>query len=269
MDISFQQWGNSDSLEQILFIHGWGMNSGVWQDIVEHLTRENTQISSQQLIRSVDLPGYGHSVNYSIDELGGQYSSHTLAKSLEPLLAGKQTTVIAWSMGGLAAIELLANKGLNISQLILVSSTPRFVQAQDWPDAVEAKVFEAFSKSLMNDNHATLKHFLAIQALGSRTAREDIKTLQKQLFLRGEPDSDALKSGLNILLTEDKRAQLQGITDTPITLISGMKDTLVAHQGQKQLAEQKNIALISIPRAGHAPFISHPEEFKQIIQNII
>ena len=270
MDISFQQWGDNHSCEQILFIHGWGMNSGIWTDIAEY----SAQLKPQMLIRSIDLPGYGHSADYSIDELGGQYTSRTLAESLESLLEGKQTTLIAWSMGGLVAIELLAkhsraDKSLDITKLILVSSTPRFVQAKDWQDAVEAKIFEDFSRSLTRDHNAALKRFLAIQALGSRTAREDIKILQKQLFLRGKPSSKALESGLNILLKEDKRQQLKEITDIPITLISGMKDTLIAHQGQKQLAEQNNISLFNIPSASHAPFISHPEEFKQILQKVI
>ncbi|MCN4143953.1 MAG: alpha/beta fold hydrolase [Thiohalomonas sp.] len=269
MNISEQCWGNHQASEQILFIHGWGMNSGVWTGIAEYLA----QNYPDKLIRSVDLPGYGHSADYSIAELGGQYNSQTLAKSLEPLIQDKQSRVIAWSMGGLVAIELLSRllrkKRQNIAQLILVSSTPHFVQADDWQYAVQAKVFEEFSQSLNKDHHATLKRFLAIQALGSRTAREDIKTLQKQLFLRGEPSSEALSYGLQILLTEDKRQQLKQLTDCPITLISGTKDRLIAHQGQKQLAEQENISLFSIPFASHAPFISHPEEFKQILQNVI
>ena len=265
MELSFQQWGDSDSSEQILFIHGWGMNSGVWTDSADYLVR----LKPEKLIRAVDLPGYGHSVDYSIAEPGDEYSSYSLAKSFKSLLIGKQSTLIAWSMGGLAALELLADKNLDISQLILVSSTPRFVQANDWQDAVQAKIFEEFGKSLSIDHTAALKRFLAIQAMGSRTAREDIKILQQQLLLRGEPDPVALQAGLKILLNEDKRHLLEAITDIPITLISGIKDTLIPHQGQKLLAKQDNISLFSIASAGHAPFISHPEEFKQILQKVI
>lgn len=265
MSISEQCWGSHQADEQILFIHGWGMNSSVWAETAEFLA----QIYPHKLIRSVDLPGYGHSADYSLNELGGEYTSQTLAQSLEPLLEGKQSIIIAWSMGGMVAIDLLARRRHSISQLVLVSSTPRFVQTDDWQYAVQAKVFENFSQSLKQDHHAVLKRFLALQALGSRTARADIKTLQKQLFLRGEPDADALAYGLEILLTEDKRAQLENINDIPITLISGNRDTLIVHQGQEQLAKQENISLVSIPSAGHAPFISHPEEFKQILQNVI
>lgn len=265
MKISYQQWGNTDSQQQILFIHGWGMNSCVWVDIAEYIE----QLHPEYLIRSVDLPGYGHSSTYGQNELGGEYNTRTLAQSLEPLLEGKQTTIIAWSLGGLVAIELLAQKKAGISKLVMVSSTPKFVQCDDWPHAVEARIFEEFSRSLLKDHKATLRRFLAIQAMGSRTAREDIKTLQAQLFARGEPDEKALQMGLQILLEEDKRQQLKTVTDVPISLIAGKQDTLAKYLGQKELSSQNNISLYTLPSAGHAPFISHPEEFKQILQNIL
>lgn len=265
MHLSFQQWGKSDSRQQILLIHGWGMNSGVWSDIAARLE----QAHPEALIRCVDLPGYGHSKCYDLDALGGSYTTSTLAKSLLPLLADKQTTVIAWSMGGLVAIDLLSEPQLDISQLILVSSSPCFVQSEDWQNAVEAQVFEDFCQSLAEDHQGTLKRFLAIQMLGSRSAREDIKVLQEQLFKRGEPDLLALEKGLQLLLKEDKRQQLRQILQIPISLIVGKLDTLVNYRGQKQLAEQANISLFAIPAAGHAPFISHPDEFNEILQRLI
>jgi pimeloyl-[acyl-carrier protein] methyl ester esterase len=261
MQVSFQQWGNPHSQQQILMIHGWGMNSGVWSDSAARLERAYPE----HLIRAVDLPGYGYSAGYELDH----YTAHALAGSLLPLLEDKHTTIIAWSMGGLVALDLLCEPNVVIERLILVSSTPRFVQANDWSNAVEAQVFESFCQSLSEDHEATLERFLAIQALGSRTAREDIKTLQRQLFKRGKPDLIALKKGLELLLNEDKRAQLSGSTEVPIHLIVGKLDTLVKYKGQQLLAQQDNISLSVIPAAGHAPFISHPEEFNQILQNII
>ena len=265
-----QQWGKIDAKQQILLIHGWGMNSGVWDDIAENLACNY----ADYLITAVDLPGYGHSASYDLGELGGDYNAQSLAQSLIPLLHEKQTIVIAWSMGGLVAIELLNNQtsdsqNKEISQLILVSSTPRFVQTDDWKNAVEAKLFEEFSRSLVKDHKGTLRRFLALQALGSRSAREDIKHLEMQLVKRGKADHKALEWGLKILLEEDKRIQLSQITDIPISLISGKLDTLVKLRSQQQLAQQDNVAHYSIAAAGHAPFISHAEEFNTILSKII
>lgn len=265
-----QQWGELDAKQQILLIHGWGMNSGVWDDIAENLACHY----ADYLITAVDLPGYGRSASYDLDALGGHYNAQSLAQSLMPLLYEKQTIVIAWSMGGLIAIELLNKQHFegqekHITQLILVSSTPRFVQADDWKNALEAQLFEEFSRSLVEDHERTLKRFLAIQTLGSRTAGEDIKQLELQLIKRGKPEHKALEWGLKVLLEEDKRQQLSRIVEIPISLISGKLDTLVKLRSQQQLAQQDNVTHYSIAAAGHAPFISHAEEFKNILRKII
>ncbi len=259
MTIRYQQWGDESSPEQILLIHGWAMNSSVWTDTAEFLM----QNYPQKLIRAVDLPGYGKSdYEYSA-------TSEVLAKSLEPLLINKQTLLIAWSMGGLMAIDLVSRQQCDISQLILVSSTPCFVQNNYWQYAVKADVFESFSQSLKKNYQQTLTRFLMIQAMGSRTVKEDIKQLQKQLSLRGKPDINALENGIIFLLHENKLQQIKEIEHLPISLISGTKDSLIDYRGQEILAEQNNISLLTILEASHAPFISHPEIFKKILKNII
>jgi pimeloyl-[acyl-carrier protein] methyl ester esterase len=261
---AYQCWGNSTAKKQIILIHGWGMNSGVWTNVAQRLSK----IFPQYLIRAVDLPGYGQSIT-CCESLWNNYSSHTLAKSLTHLLTDKQTTLVAWSMGGLIAIELVAQATFNIEQLILVGTTPRFVQTEDWPDAVEASLFKEFFASLEDDHNVTLRRFLAIQALGSRTAKEDISKLQAQLLERGKPNPLALKKGLEILFNDDKRSQLAQIKTIPISLISGRLDTLAKYKGQQKLATQANIFHYSIAAAGHAPFISHPQEFQTLLQSII
>ena len=264
--LSSQVWGKKNSCKQILLIHGWGMNSAVWKDTAAELA----SCYPEYLIKAVDLPGYGHSIGCSIEHLNGIYTARSLAHSLLHLMQEKQTIIMAWSMGGLVAIELAAllsahNDTTQLLQLILISSTPCFVQLENWPDAVPAALFESFYTDLIKDHQATLKRFLAIQAMGSKTARQDIKYLYQQLYKRGEPDAKALEYGLDMLLKEDKREQLHQISTIPISLICGERDTLVNLQGQEQLTEQQNITLYKITTAGHAPFISHPEEFFKIL----
>lgn len=260
--LAAQTWGDKKSIKQILFIHGWGMNSSVWVDIANGLNISYPDY----LITAVDLPGYGESASYTSETLHKNYNAQSLAQSLQPLLEEKQTILIAWSMGGLVAIELAATQKAAISQLILVSSTPRFVQGSHWPHAAAASLFEEFYQNCLKDHRATIKRFLAIQTMGSPTARQDIKFLTTQLLKRGEPDNKSLEYGLNMLLKEDKIEQFRQILNIPINLICGERDTLVHYRGQKQLAKQENITLYSIPTAGHAPFISHPEAFKDILQ---
>ena len=263
--IHYQQWGNVESRRQILLLHGWGMNSGVWVPAAQYLQE---RFPDSHII-AVDLPGYGQSRSCDQQDLGGQYNSVTLAQCLAFLLKDKESTLIGWSMGGLVALEMLHQFPEAVSRLVLVSSSPRFVQGKDWPYAVKASVFEEFCQYLEQDHRATLKRFLAIQAMGSDTARKDIKILQQQLAQRGEPDPAALKHGLNMLLNEDKRALLAEITDIPIDLICAERDTLVNIKAQQQLTRQSNIMLHPVAGAGHAPFISHPDEFMTLLRDIL
>ena len=268
--VSYQQWGNANASRQIILIHGWGMNSGVWNDVAKQLEDSFAELN----IIAVDLPGYGQSHISNCQAISSSdnspaYNSASLAQCLKVLLKDRQNSIIAWSMGGLVALEMFRQFPQLITQLILVSSSPRFVQGSHWEYAVRPQIFENFYQSLEQDHQATLKRFLAIQAMGSPSARNDIKTLQTQLSKRGEPEPNALKYGLKMLLTEDKRQQLLKINTIPITLIAGERDTLTNIKAQQQLAQQDNITLYPVAHAGHAPFISHPDEFIQLIRQAI
>ena len=262
--IAYQQWGDPQASRQIIILHGWGMNSGVWADIAGKLL----ECCPQLHIIAPDLPGYGESSNYDFDVMDGHYNAAGLAQSLA-FLVKKQSIVLGWSMGGLVAIEMCQAFPQLISQLILVSSTPRFIQGENWEYAIKASIFEEFYRYLEQDHLATLKRFMAIQAMGSQTARNDIKTLQVQLLKRGDAAPIALKYGLKMLLNEDKRRQLSSITQIPVALIAGQRDTLVNIKAQEQLAQQDNIKLYPIAHAAHAPFISQPQIFMNILREII
>lgn len=257
---SFSQAENP--LKQILLIHGWGMNSGIWSDLAPRLARQ----LPEHAITVVDLPGYGKSP--AMKQLS---TSASLAEALRPLLkqelkqeSAVQNIIVGWSMGGLVAIELASQCKHIIQQLLLISSTPRFVQGDNWPDAVEAPLFQEFSTSLQKDHRMTLKRFLAIQTLGSPTAKEDIKKIQQQLSLQGDADPQTLQQGLQILQNDDKRQQLASLS-MPVTFIAGQRDTLIKISALEQLAVAPNTSLHTIKAAGHAPFISHPQQFVDVL----
>jgi pimeloyl-[acyl-carrier protein] methyl ester esterase len=260
--LALQTWGNEAAAKQCLLIHGWGMNSAVWNNVASALSVD----FPERFIQAVDLPGFGYSAEIELDE---DYNSKMLADWLKPMVMQKLTTVIAWSMGGLPAIDLLEQCPGQIERLILVASSPKFVQDEDWLEAVEPEIFESFCQSLSDDPQATLRRFLAIQTMGSKTAREDIRTLQEALATRGNANQFALRKGLEMLLIEDKRVQMIKNRGVPVDLICGERDTLVKLEAQKLLAQQANVSIYSIPGAGHAPFISHPNEFQAILTAVL
>ena len=70
---------------ELVLLHGWGMSSAVWDDLVPELS------ASYRVIR-VDLPGHGHSAGVPFGDLDA------VIARLRPLVSAPATWV-GWSMG--------------------------------------------------------------------------------------------------------------------------------------------------------------------------
>lgn len=227
--------------QDLVLLHGWGMNRAVWSDLVPYL-------SNNFRMHLVDLPGHGNSAfddRYDID-----------AWALAVLdVVPQNASWVGWSLGGLVALRALQLQPARINKLLLLASTPRFVTAQDWPDAVDDDVLVTFSNQLEQDFDTTLQRFLALQVMGSKQSAQTLHRLRTRLMGQSMPDTSALQAGLSILRTSDLRAVLE---DCPVPLywLLGQRDTIIP---SAVAAGFPAIPSQVIAGAGHAPFISHPE----------
>jgi pimeloyl-[acyl-carrier protein] methyl ester esterase len=250
------------SSKQILLIPGWGMNKAIWHQVEK-------AFKNKLIVNSVNLPSYGQSEN-SLKE----YSLTSLANKLAHYLDNAdQTILLGWSLGGLVAIEMAKLYPKKISQLILVATNPKFIQSTDWQYAVEEKIFLNFADQLKRNIGKTIKRFIAIQAMGTPTAKEDIKIIQKLIETNDYADYDTLSKGLDILLSADQRQTLLSLT-LPTLMIMGNRDNLVKVQGLKNLCKfqsnkSNHLSLEIIENAGHAPFISHFKVFVAMIEKTL
>ena len=254
--------------EPLLFIHGWGMHGGMWGGVLEKLA-EHFQVMA------VDLPGHGYSTGSGEWEVvsrerGGLFTTHHSPLTTHYLdaivdeLAEQFTgplTVCGWSLGGQLALRWAMRRPAQVDRLILVSSTPCFVQRVDWCCAMAAETLADFSAALQQDYASTLRRFLALQVRGSEQERELLLVLRQSLMSRGEPDLAALQAGLEILRDADLRAALPGICQRTV-VIAGDRDTLTPLPASQYMAEQlPHARLATIAGAAHAPFLSHTEKF--------
>lgn len=240
----------------LVMLHGWSMHSGVWHELADRLAQRFS-------LHLVDLPGHGLS-----DWQQGGFELDNLL----PELAAKtpQSAVwMGWSLGGLLSLAMAQRYPQKIAKLILMASTPCFVQADDWPCAMDAAIFEQFAASLDDNQQQTLQRFLMLQAKGADKSRETIRQLSQQLAQQHSPDPQALHAGLDCLLSLDMRQALAGLA-CPSQLILGTRDTLIPQSLPAQ-AKQLNSALelVSIESAGHAPFIAQAELCQQQIEQFI
>src|SRR5882672_3082085 len=94
-----------------------------------------------------------------------------------------------------------------------------------------------------------------------RRARATLRELRQKLLAGGPPRLEALRAGLAVLRQSDLRKRLVRIA-LPTLVIAGEYDRMTPPGAARAIAtEIPGARLEVIPRAGHAPFLSHPAEF--------
>jgi len=243
--------------KDIVLIHGWGMSGNVWETL-------SYKLSNNHRVIIVDLPGYGRSAQFVLPK----YTLQSLADELVSLVP-PGATVLGWSLGGMIAMQMALRYPNAFDHLILVAASPQFQLSEDWPHAMDTRILENFANELANSYQDTIQQFLAIQALGSEHAREEIRLLRRKVFRDGEPDPTALRQGLNILQTANLRNQVHDITMNTL-IIGGERDRLVPVAAAQSLAESiAHCQLRIIKGASHAPFISHQAAFIQAVEEFL
>lgn len=240
----------------IVLLHGWGLHSGVWESVMQRLAADFR-------VTLIDLPGHGRSGMPDQD-----YTLPTLAAAIARV-APPRAVWMGWSLGGMAALQLAIEHPGQVSGLILVAAMPRFVRAPDWPHAMEAEMLETFARALEEDYQGTLQRFLALQTLGGAHGAETLRTLRELAARSQPPHPDALRGGLAILRSADLRPRLGEIA-CPVQLILGKGDRLVPVAAGATMKERlPGRRLHVIKGAGHAPFLSHPDEFLEVVNEFL
>lgn len=225
----------------LVMLHGWGMHSAVWSEWVNALRKDFR-------VHCVDLPGHGHSGIVPGDtlEAWASESMHVVPKG---------AWWLGWSLGGLVAQQAAFMFPDAVRGLVLVAGTPRFVKAADWQYGVDGEVFNQFALQLEDDPERTLMRFLALQVRGSRDSAATLRDLRSSLRQRPLAQATALRSGLDILSGSDLR-EVTAVSPLPVHWLLGERDTLIDSAMQADLRGTVRV----IPGAGHAPFLSHPED---------
>lgn len=252
MNLHIEKIGSGKPL---VLLHGWGMHSGMWQSMA-------LQLANHYEVHCVDLPGHGHSApitEFSLDAVVDTLS----AAFVQPV------SVCGWSLGGQIAMHWAAQGSSQLERLVLVTSTPCFMQREDWQLAMPMATLAQFAAELEKDHQATLRRFLALQVRGSDDERELLLALRAQLSSRAAPDLAALRGGLEILRDADLRGEITQIHQ-PTLLIAGERDKLTPPQASQYLAHaMSNARVVEIKGAAHAPFLSHPQVFLEQLKNFI
>lgn len=243
-DIWWQTIGEGDC--HLVLLHGWGLNAQVWDCITP-------QLASHFTLHLVDLPGYGRS---------GGFGAMSLEAMAQRVLeqAPPQAVWLGWSLGGLVASQVAIMRPERVQALVTVASSPCFAARDDWP-GIKPEVLAGFQQQLSDDFQRTVERFLALQTMGTESARQDARALKQAVLSLPMPSAEALNGGLEILRTVDLRQALVRLP-MPFLRLYGRLDGLVPRKIVPLLDDLwPESESILFDKAAHAPFVSHPAAF--------
>jgi pimeloyl-[acyl-carrier protein] methyl ester esterase len=237
----------------LVLLHGWGMHSGLWFPLIPRLIE-------RYRLHLVDLPGHGFSDGLvAPPPLSLRRIAEALQLAIAETSAPGPLLILGWSLGGQVALEWARLRPERVGALLLMSTTPCFVQRPDWPHAMAEATLRQFGDELTVAYRQTLQRFVTLQVQGSEHARDALASLRSQLFARGESSRQALRDTLELVASSDLRGEVGAISQ-PTLVIAGDRDTLIPVAAARWLASAlPQASLVVIPGAAHAPFLSHPE----------
>lgn len=236
----------------LVLLHGWGMNLRVFDALRAEVP--------QHEVWAIDLPGHGRS-GWRPDALRFEALRDAVLDALPP-----RAVLAGWSLGGKLALELAATRPDRVAALVLLAASPRFAQGPDWPHGMDPRSAGHFRALLAQDWRRTLEDFIWLQLRGSRNAEAAQQALQRALLEHGAPQAAALQSGLDLLDDIDLRHRVAQVAQ-PALLVAGQNDRVTPPAAARWMAAQLPRAqLVEVPRAGHAPHVSHAAEVGEALR---
>jgi len=234
----------------LVFVHGWGQAAQTWHAQTEYF-------AARREVLSLNLPGHGGAA----DQPPGDWEAALLAS-----LPSEPVVLVGWSLGGMLGLRLAHNHAARIDGLVLLSTTPCFRQQTDWEHGCAEEVFERFRESLEADALRLLDRFFALMLQGDELDRRQCLGIVRQAVDRRHPASQAgLRSGLHLLEGLDLRAALPDIR-VPTLVVHGSADAVTPVGAAQYLAAHLPVATLCILQAGHAPHLTRPQEFNQLVE---
>jgi pimeloyl-[acyl-carrier protein] methyl ester esterase len=226
----------------IILIHGWGQSPDCWQAVQQHHPKA----------QAIALPGHAGSP---------AATAETWLDSIEAQLPNQPICLVGWSLGGAIALNIAARQPQRVQSLVLVASTPCFMQRQDWQHGTTAAAMRAFQRSCTRSPLATLNDFQQRVWAGSDQIPPPFIT---------SPDPSSLLAGLHLLQQWDLRPLLPTIT-CPTAIIHGEGDTIVPIAAANMLATIMPQVQhhTTIPHASHALPWTHAKDIAEVIMRVI
>lgn len=162
----------------------------------------------------------------------------------------------SWSLGSFQSLEMAAQDPTSVRALVLVSSTPRFCAAEDFPCGMPGANLRAMQRAFAREARPALESFHRLCAApedaedGAIAARTDASL---------EMDPGTLADGLRDLREKDLRAKI-GAVSCPVLLLHGEEDRVIPCDAARWMeAHLPRAKLVTLPGAGHDLPLRHAD----------
>jgi len=241
----------------IIFLHGWGQSSQIWQRQIQYFT-------PLARVYATNLPGHGGANDIPPKE----WLTHLTQEIQHHVNTHQQPTIlVAWSLGGQIALKIHADI-VGLTGLALISTTPSFRQQDDWSHGCSDEVWHGFTQAAETQNPKLMQRFFQMMLHGDKLSRKEIQNIAKAAINKNTPPTmQGLQAGLSFLSDLDLRQNLISIT-CPTLVVHGQQDVIVPTKaGQYLAAHIPNTQLQIFEDCGHAPFLTHHVAFNQLLES--
>lgn len=244
LSLSYVQMGEGN--ETVLFLHGFGGDSGNWRFV-------QSELSAHYRTLALDLPGHGGS-DKALPGAGSlaDLASH-VGKFLDALAIDK-VHLVGHSLGGAVANRLAAGRGAGILSLTLVAPLLPGV------DLDRTFLHEFVTARRSRDLREVLARLVADPDSVSRTMVDDVLKYKRV---------DGVIAVLERLIALAEQEALAGdaAISAPALAIWGASDRIIPLPGHGSLGKGTRLEVIAA--AGHLPHLEQPDQVSQIIREAL
>ena len=253
LSLHYQEIGSGPP---VVFLHGWAMSGRVW--------RFQQQLTDDRRLIFLDQRGHGQSATgtaYTINDFAGDLAAFFEHLELEGVV------LVGWSMGVQVALQAFPALRARLAGLVLVGGTPRFTTTDDYPHGQPAVEVKGLTLRLRRDYQKTMGEFFkSMFAEGEMDGAQYQRIVHEVVMGGRSPDQEAAKQALQILSQADLRDRLHQV-DRPVLLIHGELDSICPAAASAYMAQRLPMGSLNIMHGcGHAPFMTRPEQFNDLLR---
>jgi len=239
----------------IVFLHGWAMSTQVW--------RFQQQLDDNCRLIFLDQRGHGQSSTapgYKLDD----FAVDLVAFFDRLELSG--AVLVGWSMGVQVALQAFPALRSRLAALVLIGGTPRFTTADQYPHGQSAVEVKGLGLRLRRDYQKTMGDFFRGMFAEGEMEGAQYQRIVHEIVMGGRsPDPDTARQSLEILSVADLRDGLP-LIDRPVLLVHGEFDKICPASASAYMADRLPMGELKVMQGcGHAPFMTQPEQFNELL----